>query len=390
MVEPWWSVPVVLSLGGALGWWAARSRRLRGELHQHRALSSNYFRGLNYLLNEQPDKAIEVFLKLAEINRETVETHLALGNLFRRRGEMDKAIQFHRHIISRSDLNERHRLRALLELGEDYMRAGLLDRAEELFAELAAHDDYAETASRQLLLIYQQEKDWRKAIAQAERLRSLGDDEAPAKMAQFNCELAETTWESGDERAAMEYLETARRLNPRCTRVLLTEAVFHAKRQNWQQAARAYQQACELDPDLIVVAIDSLNICFTSMGREAELLDWLQALAEKARTLAPVLAYASIKARREPDAAIHYLLEQMHKRPTARGLYQLLELMQGHGHRVSELDPELLRRLMRRVLKEQPRFRCRQCGFSGQTWHWQCPSCREWETTRPVSGVLGE
>src|SRR6056297_1563437 len=150
MPEPFWLALALLPVAAWSGWWAAGRAFRRGERRQQHAISSNYFKGLNYLLNEQPDKAIEVFLKLAEVNRETVETHLALGNLFRRRGEVDKAIHFHRHIVGRPNLSDRHRFQALLELGEDYMRAGLLDRAERLYAELPEEGPGSEVAIRNL------------------------------------------------------------------------------------------------------------------------------------------------------------------------------------------------------------------------------------------------
>ncbi len=156
------------------GWWTARRAGVRRSGAEVSELSSDYFRGLNYLLNEEQDKAIEVFLKLAEYNRDTVETHLALGNLFRRRGEVDRAIRLHQHLVSRPGLSDAMKTVALLELGEDYMRAGLLDRAEALFSDLVAMDAHAPSALRHLIAIYQHERDWHKAIEHARR--SGGDD----------------------------------------------------------------------------------------------------------------------------------------------------------------------------------------------------------------------
>ncbi|HMB39103.1 MAG TPA: lipopolysaccharide assembly protein LapB [Wenzhouxiangellaceae bacterium] len=390
MPEPFWLALAFVPVAAWSGWWAATRAYRRGERRQQHVISSNYFKGLNYLLNEQPDKAIEVFLKLAEINTETAETHLAIGNLFRRRGEVDKAIRFHRHIISRSNLSDQHRIQALLELGEDYMRAGLLDRAEKLFSELAEDGRYSEVAIRNLLSIYQQEKDWKNAIVQARRLGQFCDWNTSALIAQFHCEIAVQAGQEGDSENARRHLETARNHHGECTRAYLLEADLDAAEGRWAAAAENYQRACELDPDITVIVVESLSRCFSELGREPELLDWLKQLVTRSATLAPVLAFAAIQAESDPAGAINFLLEQLQKRPTARGLYQLLELMHRHGHRIDEIDPALLRNLMHRLLDDQPRFRCRQCGFSGQTWHWQCPSCREWETTRPVIGVLGE
>jgi lipopolysaccharide biosynthesis regulator YciM len=390
MPDPYWFAVALVPLAAVSGWWLAARRYRKDGRRQRDAVSSRYFRGLNYLLDEQPDKAIEVFVKLAEVNPETVETHLALGNLFRRRGEVDKAIHYHRHIMARSSLSEEHRTRALLELGEDYMRAGLLDRAERLFSKLTEDGRHSELAVRNLLAIYQQEKDWARAIVQARLLGRIANVDCGALIAQFHCEMAEAAW-SDDERVnARGHLDSARRHHRDCVRAVLLEAGFDLTERRWGPAARAYQRACELDPEIIVLVEDDLVRCFSELERRDDLLAWLEGLIERSSTLSPALAFATIQAHLDAQRAIQFLLEQLEARPTARGLFQLLELMKQHGHDIGEIDPDLLRDLMRRLLAEQPRFRCGQCGFSGHTWHWQCPGCRLWETTRPVVGVLGE
>ncbi len=388
MPEPFWLVVALVPMAAVGGWWLAAKRYGHGSARKQHSISTNYFRGLNYLLNEQPDKAIEVFLKLAEINTDTVETHLALGNLFRRRGEVDKAIHFHRHIMSRSNLGEQHRFQALLELGEDYMRAGLLDRAEKLFSELAADGRYSEISVRSLLSIYQQERDWKNAIIQARRVGQISGESTAVLIAQFHCELAAGERDAGRIDGARHHLDAARAAQPECVRAHIMEADMAAAEGRWEEAARSYQVACELDPDIALLVVDNLARTFVSLDREEDLLEWLRGLVEGGSNFAPVLVYASIRARLQPEQAIRFLIEHLQAHPTARGLHHLLELMQRHDHGMGEIDPDLLNDLVGGLLAEQPRFRCRHCGFSGQTWHWQCPSCRRWETTRPVSGVL--
>ena len=171
---------MLLPVAALSGWILGRRNSERSRRAGVSELSSSYFRGLNYLLNEQPDKAIEVFLKLAEFNRDTVETHLALGNLFRRRGEVDRAIRVHQHLIARPNLSNEEKTIALLELGEDYMRAGLLDRAETLFTDLVAMDAQVPSALKHLISIYQHEKDWDKAIDHARRIEKIsGESQGP-------------------------------------------------------------------------------------------------------------------------------------------------------------------------------------------------------------------
>ena len=383
-------VLALLPVAAASGWYMARQHYSRRDRQDASVLSSKYFRGLNYLLNEQPDKAIEVFLGLAEVNQQTVETHLALGNLFRRRGEVDKAIRFHKHIMSRPNLTEQHRTQALLELGEDYMRAGLLDRAEKLFAELVGHDRHSTSALRNLLSIYQQEKDWPRAIEQAQTLQRISGEDTSALIAQFHCELAEAAFGQGDTGEARGQIRQARRYDPGCVRARLISGNLALSEQQWREAAESFQEACELDPDFIVLVLDSLVLCHERLDSQDELLEWLARQSGLTQATAPMLARAQLLALRDPREAMNGLLKQMRQRPTVRGLQYLVELMHELGHGLDEIDPALIRELMQRLLDGQPRFRCQQCGFSGQTWHWQCPSCRQWETTRPVIGVLGE
>ena len=390
MAETGWWLAALLPLAFAAGWAVARARHRNSNSPSSDALSRRYFRGLNYLLNEQPDKAIEVFLKLAEINQETAETHLALGRLFRRRGEVDKAIQFHRHIMTQTDLSEQHRTQALVELGEDYMRAGLLDRAEKLFTELADQGNYSETSIRSLLSIYQQEKDWSRAIVQARALQKTCGIETDTMIAQLYCELAEEALKRGDADEVRNLLFSVRKYETECVRADLIEGRLAYSEGQCKLASEAWRRACEHDPDLSVLIIDELYECEQRLGQASEFAEWLQSIADRSSVAGPMLAVARGIAEQQPLAAIRYLLEQLQQRPSVRGLHYLLELMHQHQYGLEDVEPSLIQQLMQKLLHGQPSYRCRHCGFSGQSWHWQCPSCRKWETTRPVSGVLGE
>jgi lipopolysaccharide assembly protein B len=200
------SVLALLVLAAFLsGWLFARRTPVAAVGAQADRLRRNYFRGLNYLLNEQPDKAIEVFLQIAEVDKQTVETHLALGNLFRRRGETDRAIRVHQNLIARPNLTPEQKSLALLELGEDYMRAGLLDRAETLFTDLVGIDAHAPAALRHLIAICQQERDWKRAIEHARRLEEMTGESQAELVSQFLCELAEHAAGRGDAAQARSY-----------------------------------------------------------------------------------------------------------------------------------------------------------------------------------------
>lgn len=381
---------LLLPIAAASGWYLARRQSARRSSKRASALSSNYFRGLNYLLNEQPDKAIEVFLKLVEVNPDTVETHLALGSLFRRRGEMDKAIRFHKHIITRPGLTDEQRAQALMELGEDYMQAGLLDRAEYLFSDLLDHDDSHIRPVRQLLDIYQQEKDWEKAIVQARRLRHVDGEKSAALIASFHCEIARQALDGGDVEGARRSLRQARRYDPDNARAHLIQAELAARDDQWVDAAGHYRQACEIDPDCLSFAFDPM----LESHRRAEELEafqsWLAALVERRPMTTGILALARMKATSDPGEAVAFLLAHLSRRPTVRGLDYLIELVYRQGASLDEVGPELIQDILQRLLEGQPRYRCEHCGFSGSAWHWLCPGCRRWNTTRAITGVLGE
>ncbi len=379
---------LLLPAAAATGWFAAR-RQDRQRRARATSLSSSYFRGLNHLLNEEPDKAIELFTQLADINRDTVETHLALGKLFRRRGEMDKAIHFHKHIITRPNLTEDQRTQALLELGQDYMRAGLLDRAERLFSELLEHDPQAEVPIRQLLDIYQQEKDWEKAIERARQLRLPGDTGGKL-VAQFYCELAQKALEQEAFDEARQLLRQGRRQDPRSPRPRLLEGDLAWRTGDIAGAARHYQEACELNCDCSLAVLDRIVDAHRQLGRLQELEAWLRAQVEGSGMTTPVLALSHLIAERDPAEAIEFLLGRLSLRPTVRGLEYLMELAPRAGVSLDDIGPDLIRTLMQRLLDGQPRYRCQHCGFSGSTYHWLCPSCRRWNTTRAIGGVLGE
>src|SRR5918912_3171483 len=184
--EFWWLLGFPLFF--AFGWLAARID-IKQLLSESRSLPLSYFKGLNFLLNEQPDKAIEAFIEVVKVDPQTIELHFALGNLFRRRGEIERAIRMHQNLVERPDLREDQKRAALFELAQDYLKAGLLDRAEELFAKLE-NTPHAEAALKFLLEIYQQEKEWQKAIAVAEKLEAVTGRSHQKEIANFYCELA--------------------------------------------------------------------------------------------------------------------------------------------------------------------------------------------------------
>lgn len=374
-----------------LGWWTSRQFGARRSGAEVSALSSDYFRGLNYLLNEEQDKAIEVFLKLAEYNRDTVETHLALGNLFRRRGEVDRAIRLHQHLVSRPGLTDAMKTVALLELGEDYMRAGLLDRAEALFCDLVAMNAHAPSALRHLIAIYQHERDWHKAIEHARRLEVMtGEDEAPM-IAQFYCELADRSRQHGARAEAREYLRHAFECQPGCVRAFMLTGRLLSEDGQHAEAVTAYESAIQADIAFTPEILPPLLNSYARSQQMERAESFLREMLGRYHGVSPVLALAHLYKERDGErAAIDFLTTQLRQRPSVRGLMALIDATMDKIEGEARENFLILRDLTRKLLEGQAMYRCSRCGFGAKAHHWQCPSCKSWSTIRPIHGVASE
>jgi lipopolysaccharide biosynthesis regulator YciM len=374
-----------------LGWWTSRQFGARRSGAEVSALSSDYFRGLNYLLNEEQDKAIEVFLKLAEYNRDTVETHLALGNLFRRRGEVDRAIRLHQHLVSRPGLTDAMKTVALLELGEDYMRAGLLDRAEALFCDLVAMNAHAPSALRHLIAIYQHERDWHKAIEHARRLEVMtGEDEAPM-IAQFYCELADRSRQHGARAEARDYLRQAFECQPGCVRAFMLTGRLLSEDGQHADAVTAYESAIQADIAFTPEILPPLLNSYARSQQMERAEGFLREMIGRYHGVSPVLALAHLYKERDGErAAIDFLTTQLRQRPSVRGLMALIDATMDKIEGEARENFLILRDLTRKLLEGQAMYRCSRCGFGAKAHHWQCPSCKSWSTIRPIHGVASE
>ncbi|MBT8038882.1 MAG: lipopolysaccharide assembly protein LapB [Xanthomonadales bacterium] len=385
-------IVLLLSLPVAVyfGWWLARTIGRRTSSKQRQLFSNQYFQGLNYLLNEQPDKAIQVFLELAEVNEDTVETHMALGSLFRRRGEVDRAIRFHQNIIAKPGLGAEQRIQALLELGEDYMKAGLLDRAERLFTELIENDAQTPSALHSLLEIYQQERDWDQALEVAQRLEQSSGEHMGDTMAQFCCEMANSALNEGDRERARRHLRQARRHDPRCIRARFILARVCRQEGEVDKALDLFEEIGGLDKEYIPELLEEYIETAEEAGQQDRSRARLEEWSEDYRGISLILKLADhLGEEQGGDAAGRFLVDTLTAKPSVRGLDRLIEL-KADGHLRADDSDDILKAVTARLLARQPAYRCVHCGFSGQSHHWQCPSCRHWSTTKKIQGVLGE
>ena len=385
MLELLW---LLLPVAAASGWFAAR-RSSRGGEPSGGDRTPAYFRGLNYLLNEQPDKAIDVFVKMLEVDSETVETHLALGNLFRRRGEVDRAIRIHQNLIARPTLNRDQRAQALLELGQDYMRAGLFDRAESLFSELSEMKLYQEQALENLRIIYQQEKDWQQCLDVAKRLEQLSGRSLCRERAHYYCELAEEARARNELSQAGQLLKKARSCDESCVRASILQGQMEVATGACREAIQSYGRVERQDPAFLSEVLPMLLRCYRESASRGELRRYLEQLYERHPGIAPALALVDLIQAEEGDqAAARFLTGYLHEHPDLEGLERLIRLKQPGSDGTLSDTLDVLHQLVAKLLEGRPAYQCGQCGFTAKTLHWQCPGCKTWSSIKPVHGLF--
>jgi lipopolysaccharide biosynthesis regulator YciM len=384
----WFLLPVA-ALGG---WIAARSGGGgTKDGHPHGFPGPDYLRGLDYLLNEQPDKAIDVFVQMLEVTADTFETHLALGNLFRKRGEVDRAIRVHRNLVARDSLSGDQRSDALLELGRDYQRAGLLDRAEELYSELLQRKDHATQVLPLLLDIYQQEKDWESAIRIASRMELINNRPATIVIAQFLCEMAADARVLGETEKACKLLAQALATHDDCARASLLLGDIEREADHHEAALMAYSRIDGQDRELLPEVLASLYACHQELGDAEGMIEYLRGCIPRYNGIAPVILLADILAEQNrQNEACDFLTRHLARYPSVRGLAKFVDLRLAGCRADGNESLVMLKTLTDRLQKGKPAYLCRECGFAGKTLYWQCPGCKRWDTVRPIRGVEGD
>lgn len=382
---------LLLPVAALSGWWVGKRGVNAGSKIPLHSMSPEYFKGLNFVLNEQPDQAIEVFVRMLEVDSETVETHLALGNLFRRRGEVDRAIRIHQNLIARPTLNREQRSHALLELGMDYMRSGLLDRAEGLFLELVDTGLHLNQAYTELLELYQQEKDWENAIAIATKLGPISANSLNPVIAQFYCECAQLALDEGDGRSVKNYLRRAMSFDSKCVRASLIEAQMYTRAGKERLAIKSYKRVESQNSDYLIEIIKPLYECYRKLDRVHDFVDYLKTLVNIYGSISTLLMLTELIAEREGDAAaVRFIAAELKNRPTVKGVDRLIEytLARSQGETYEQL--KTIKELTGKLIAGSPVYKCVNCGFDAKMLYWQCPGCRHWDTVKPVFGVVGE
>jgi lipopolysaccharide assembly protein B len=379
MLELLW---LLVPLAGALGWYIA-SISARRTNQSPASISDEYVRGLDFLLNEQPDKALEVFIKIAEVDPDTVETHIVLGNLFRRRGEVDRAIRVHQNLVARPNLSDRHRADALLELGRDYLRAGLLDRAEALFKEVVHIGGQTVPAYRHLREIYEQEKDWSNAIETAARLQHDCGLPQSEIIAHYYCELGEIERAQGRSEQASQCARKALGYDRACVRASILLGDLAAERGEYKQAIHYYSDVQTQRPEFVPLVLQKLKMAYAQCGGNDGYLALLRRIRQDNPSLSVVLCM--LESLDSGDHAVDEIFAAELNRPLVP-LKMIREFVQIKDDGAAAESPILktVARALNSHLERQASHQCHRCGLEIKSLYWQCPSCHGWGTIKPA------
>jgi lipopolysaccharide assembly protein B len=381
---------LLLPLGMVLGWVLAR-RHSASPADGRRSFSGEQLGGLlSQLASDDPDQAIAALTTATELDPTTVDLHLTLGRMFRKRGEVDRALRVHEALTQRPGLAPQLVTQAKFELAQDYMTAGVMDRAEQLFAELVAQGVYTIESLEAIRTIHEQARDWQPAIDAARRLQAAKGESQRAAIAQYHCELAE---EARRERRLDEALKLARKAEDedgRCVRAHLLLGELLEAAGDPAAATRSYLRAFEQDPRFLPDVIEPLRRCSAATGDRDGFLLFLSDAKEMSSSSLPFVAEARLLAETGVDPLDH-LAQGLEARPSRAVLADFLEVLERQPNVVAvglDKPAASLRRALLRLMETTPRYQCSNCGFSPRQMFWQCPGCKRWGTTAPGDDVL--
>ena len=382
----------------AIGWLLGRksTKKKVDCSDQQQALARSYAQGLNYLLNERHDDAIDKFIDALEVSSATIDTHLALGNLLRKRGEHDQAIRVHQNLLARPSLARQSQQKAQLELARDYIAAGWLDRAERLLQELVeTSSELRDTSLEHLVEVYRDEREWAKAIhavnlLHGRRFKRLSAEWAPVQ-AHFCCELADDAISAKDYLSARKHIDAALGYDRNSVRANLLWGRLEYLLNRPREAIKVLQRIPKHSPDYIPEMLDLLMTCYIAVDDEAGLDRYLESLLREHPSNSVLIALTErIHSEQSEAAAATFMGKQLALRPSLRGLGHFLELHIDSTQGRARENLSLLKTLIDQLIATRPHYRCSNCGFAGNQLHWLCPSCKHWDSVRSVKGVEGE
>lgn len=372
---------LLLALPGAfLAGWLASRVDLRQLKREDRASPQAYFKGLNLLLNEQQDKAIDAFIEAVQHEPDTSDLHFALGNLFRRRGEYERAIRVHQHLLARADITRDERERAQHALAQDFMKAGLFDRAEDAFKALEG-TAFTTDARLALLSLHERSRNWHPAIDVARQLEAAGRGSFSQRMAHHWCEVAQEADARGRADEAEQALARAREAAPQAARPLVIQGQRLLRQGDHAGALRAWDELMALQPQAFaLIAMDYAQAAQAS-GEGPTALRKLEGLYAQAPSVEVLNAVNLL----QPDERLRRqrLIEHLRHQPSLSAAQGLIRERLSSEVALDQSEIEGLQKALNTAAKPLQRYRCAACGFESQHYFWQCPGCQGWDTYPP-------
>jgi len=372
-------VILLLPVAAASGWYFAY-KHYQNPSKVSASEQAGYFKGLNYLLNEQPDKAIDVFIDLLEVDDETIDIHLALGTLFRQRGEVEKSIRIHQNLIARPQISQETRFSVLNELGLDYMRAGLLDRAESIYLELESVAPHEECAIKQLIAIFQQEKEWLKAIEYVLKLEVVSQAKMPKVLSLLHCEIA-MLHQREDVNVSKKHLKKALKIDPLCVRASVISADISMQQADYKQALKYLMSIMQQDERFVAVYLDKYINCFDRLGKNKQKFDFLQTLQNNDTSSLVMQRFIDVvqveKGRTEAQQFMRGVVLKTAQKNDLKAYAKFTS-----SDSLSD-EAKFLCQALSQLSEDVSNFQCKNCGFTSVHLNWCCPSCKQWGEAEP-------
>ncbi len=381
---------LLLPVAAYSGWYAAtkHQKNLQQTSTQEKPCNSTgYSEGIETFISEQPDKAVEMVINKVEVNPETVEVHLALGNLYRRTGEVDRAIRLHQNLSEKLSLRPLQREQVLYELGLDYLSSGLLDRAEQIFKDLLSTKSFATSSAKALVELYQQEKEWLQAIEYLKKFEALSGKSKRPVISQYYCELAQKEVMENNVGEARKLLGMALQTDKNCVRANFMLAELFYGEEEYTQALKYYLATAKQDSAFLPEVVEPVVNCLLAINQKQSLSNNIPGLLEQYLETGDevVMGSTSNNGLDHGKKAIKFIEQKLDKNPSIKLLNQYLYLTLDNQN--SMTDRQLLTKVKNTLMalsQKEAGYRCQQCGFSSHNLHWQCPSCHTWSSIKPI------
>lgn len=383
---------LLLPVAMGYGWFMGRNSIKQKDQSATQDLSIKYSTGLNYLLSNQQDKAIDYLIEALKVEDDTVEAHFAMANLFRRRGELDRALKVHEHLVRHGNLPTKAKQQAIFELAKDFLSAGLYDRAEKMFTSLLKTKEYGLKSHKSLMQIYQSTKDWQQGIALKKSIIKTKDKALLHELANFYCELATEAKGKGEFIQVLELLENALSFDPNSCRANWLMASVYEDNRQFEEACKCYQDIYEQDKEFFPDVIEKMHQCYKQIDAENEFFDFIRKVYDETGGASALIKYLEFVTKKyDQHKANEFLLSALKRRPTIKGFKHFIKLQLADSPSKEQGESlDVIKQLISAYINMRPRYSCRTCGFNSSTHYWACPSCHDWEQLKPVRGLEGE